>query len=62
MLKGRFLGYFLKITHIENKLVVTSGEIEGEGQHRGRGERGVIMGLHEVRCVKILKIKTVQRI
>ena len=42
--------------------MVTSGEMEGEGQHRGRGERGVIMGLHEVRCVKILKIKTVQRI
>jgi len=35
VLKGRFLGYFLKITHIENKIVVTSGEREG-----GRGNIG----------------------
>ena len=29
---------------------------EGEGQHRGGGEKGVIMGLYEIMCVKLLKI------
>lgn len=33
--------------------MVTNWETEGEGH--GEEEKGVIMGLHEVRCVKILK-------
>ena len=40
----------------ENKLVVTSGEREGGRGNIGLGDKkGVIMGLYEITCVKLLK-------
>ena len=32
------------------------GEGRGQEHARGRGEKGVIMGLYEITCVKLLKI------
>jgi len=40
---------------IENKLAVTSGETQEEGQYRGEAKR-VIMKLYEIMYVKLLKI------
>ena len=34
----------------------------GEGQDGGRGKKGIIMGLYEVMCMKLLKIAKHYRI
>ena len=45
----------LRQTHKENKLVFTSEErAEGRSTEAGISKR-VIMGLYEIRCVKLLK-------
>ena len=45
-----------RLTDIENKLVFTSGERDVGRGNMGVGKKGVIIGLCEIMCVKLLKI------
>lgn len=43
----------IRLTDTENKILVTSGEREGEeGQYKDREER-IIIGLYEIMCGKL---------